>query len=375
MNSNNNQWARWLPAFIFVALLIVLYKALDNFVEISNWLGRLLGILAPFLFGILIVYFLYIPCEKLENLYKKSKRSFVTEKARGLSVLSVYSILMLAVIMSMTFIMPALIKSLIEFANSIPTYYEHMMSNYKHIMDKFTHNDILSRYDIANINQFLNPAKLEQLSKGIMGFTTGVFKAVMGVVVSVYILLDRENISSSFDKISSAFFRKKTQFRLKKYLHQINKVVFAFILGKSIDSVINAVVVTSVLLIFDVKYAFLLGIICGIANFIPYLGSLIAVIFVSLITLITGGLAKAITILIVLIIFQQMDGNLIEPKIMGKTLKINPLLVIFSVIVGGAYFGIIGMFLAVPVVTVLKQVLLEYIDYRRAKTVEINPNV
>jgi len=205
-----------------------------------------------------------------------------------------------------------------------------------------------------------------------MVFTTRVFKAGMGLVVSVYILLDRENIGSFFDKISRTFFEEKTQNRLKKYMRQVNKVVFAFILGKSIDSIINTVVVTSVLLIFNVKYAVLLGMICGVANFIPYLGSLIAVIFVSIITLITGGVAKSITTLVALIIFQQLDGNIIEPKIMGKTLKINPLLVIFSVIVGGAYFGVMGMFLAVPVVTVLKQILLEYIDSRNANKTMVN---
>ena len=373
VNSNTgNQWSKWLPAFTFVVALIILFKALDNFSEISNCLGRFFEILSPFLFGILIVYFLYIPCEKLENLYKKSKRSFVAKKARGLSVLSIYLILMLIVTLIMTFIVPILIKNLIEFARSIPDYYAHMTNNYKHILDKFTDNDILNKLDIANFTQLLDPAKLEQLGKGLMVFTTRVFKAGMGLVVSVYILLDRENIGSFFDKISRTFFEEKTQNRLKKYMRQVNKVVFAFILGKSIDSIINTVVVTSVLLIFNVKYAVLLGMICGVANFIPYLGSLIAVIFVSIITLITGGVAKSITTLVALIIFQQLDGNIIEPKIMGKTLKINPLLVIFSVIVGGAYFGVMGMFLAVPVVTVLKQILLEYIDSRNANKTMVN---
>ena len=354
---DNNQWLKWMPAFIFAVFAIVFYKTLDNFSEITEWISGFLRLLSPFLLGILIVYFLYIPCERLEKLYKKSIRNFIVKRARKLSVFSVYSALILIIALIMTFIIPILIKSLIEFAGSVPGYY-------KYIMDKFPDNVILNNFDMSNFYHLLDPNRLEQLGKSIMVFTSGVFKFVLSMIVSLYILLDRENIFNFFSKLSNVVFKEKVQNQLKKYLRQINKVIFAFILGKSIDSVINTVVVTSILLIFNVKYAFLLGILCGIANFIPYLGSLVAVAFVIVIALLTGGITKAITILIPLIIFQQLDGNFIEPKIMGKTLKINPLLVIFSVIAGGAYFGVTGMFLAVPVVTILKQILLEYIDSR-----------
>ena len=117
----------------------------------------------------------------------------------------------------------------------------------------------------------------------------------------------------------------------------------------------------------------LLGIIAGIANFIPYLGSLIAVIFISLLTLLTGGLELAIPTSILLIIFQQIDGNYIEPRIMKTVLKLSPILVIFAVIVGGAYFGIVGMFLGVPFVAICKQILLEYIESRKEKNTEEEP--
>ena len=360
MTLNDNRWFRWLPAFIFAALLIVIYKTLDSFSQITHWIGDFFGMLSPFLFGIIIVYVLYIPCEKLERLYGKSHRKAIVRKARLLSVLSVYSTLLLAVVLVITFALPVLIKNLIEFTGSIP-------AHYKHIVEKYPDSAFLSSFDISSVIQLVDPLKLEQLGKSIMAFTSGIFKAVIGLVVSLYILLDRDNIADFFNKLSYVILKPKNREQLIKYLRQINKVVFAFLLGKSIDSVINTVVVTTVLLILNVKYAFLLGIICGIANFIPYLGSLIAVSFVSFVTLLTGGSAKAITTLITLIIFQQIDGNIIEPKIMGKTLKINPLLIIFAVLAGGAYFGVVGMFLAVPIVTILKQILLEYMDSREIK--------
>jgi predicted PurR-regulated permease PerM len=127
------------------------------------------------------------------------------------------------------------------------------------------------------------------------------------------------------------------------------------------------IAVTSLLLLFKVPYAFLLGFFAGILNFIPYLGSLIAVLMIFILTILTGGFGKAIQVLIPLFVFQQLDANFIEPRIMGFNLKINPLLVIFSVVVGGAYFGVVGMFLAVPIATIIKQLLTQYFDYSEKK--------
>ena len=116
--------------------------------------------------------------------------------------------------------------------------------------------------------------------------------------------------------------------------------------------------------IIGVKYAVLLGFMIGIFNLIPYFGAIIAVIIAALITLLTGGIWKAIIMVIVVTILQQIDANIINPKILGNSLKISPLLVIFSVAIGGAYFGFWGMFLSVPVIAVVKLLLTDYIEYK-----------
>ena len=95
---------------------------------------------------------------------------------------------------------------------------------------------------------------------------------------------------------------------------------------------------------------------------IPYIGAIVAVGIGILITFITGGLGKAIAMAIVVIILQQIDANIINPKIIGTSLEISPLLVIFSITIGGAYFGILGMFLAVPIAVVIRTILLDYVD-------------
>ena len=114
--------------------------------------------------------------------------------------------------------------------------------------------------------------------------------------------------------------------------------------------------------IIGVKYAVMLGFMIGLFNMIPYFGAIVAIVIATLLTLITGGLSQAIVMLIVVIILQQIDANIINPKITGDSLEISPILVILAVTIGGAYFGIVGMFLGVPVITVIKTMVNEYIE-------------
>lgn len=124
--------------------------------------------------------------------------------------------------------------------------------------------------------------------------------------------------------------------------------------------------VTVAMSIMGIKYAPVLGFLIGLFNMIPYVGAIIATVVAAIVTLITGGVAQTIWMLVVVIILQQIDANIINPKIIGQSLKISPLLVIFAITVGGAYFGILGMFLAVPAIAVIRILVEDYIDYKIA---------
>ena len=124
--------------------------------------------------------------------------------------------------------------------------------------------------------------------------------------------------------------------------------------------------------IMHVKYAVMLGIFIGVLNMIPYFGAIIAVAISIFITLLTGGLTQAIEMAAVVIILQQVDANIINPKIVGDSVKISPLLVIFAVTVGGAYFGVMGMFIAVPVAAIIKLLINDLIEYNYAKKLKID---
>ena len=116
-----------------------------------------------------------------------------------------------------------------------------------------------------------------------------------------------------------------------------------------------------------IKYALLLGFFIGLFNMIPYVGAIIAVVISSIITLITGDINQTIWMLIVVIILQQIDANIINPKIVGQSLKVSPLLIILAITIGGAYFGMFGIFLSVPIIAVVKIIVEDYISLKLAE--------
>ena len=360
--------AKWFPILFIAIILVVIFKAFDNLTGITIVIRRFLWVISPLLYGILFAYFLYTPQVSVEKFYRKARPKFISKRARGLSVLSVFFLIVLVVVFLIIVIMPILFSSVIDLAGNIPVYLGYVTD----YIDRFASDSRWSGFNLAGsidqlsnnlVNRFFNEQSIEQMTLGVISFISGLFKALLGIVISLYMLLERDRIFSFFRSLNEKIFKnEKIRIRIVKYLGQVNKVLFTFIASKGVDSIINWVAVTSILLIFKVPYAFLLGLIGGLFNFIPYLGSLVAVIFITLITIITGGLAQGVQVLIPLFIFQQLDGNFIEPRIMNTSLKISPILVILAVTVGGAYFGIIGMFLAVPVTTIVKQILVEYIN-------------
>ena len=152
---------------------------------------------------------------------------------------------------------------------------------------------------------------------------------------------------------------------ISRYFNKSNEVFFRFIASQVLDAIIVGILTSVAMSILGVKYAILLGFMIGLFNLIPYLGAIIAVTVAIIITLFTGGIAQAVLMGVVVIILQQIDANIINPKIIGNSLSISPLLVIFAVTVGGAYFGVLGMFLAVPICTVIKLLIEEYIAYKQ----------
>lgn len=368
MKNRGRKWLYWLALGIAI---IVVYKLLDNFGQVMGVVTKFFDIITPFLVGIFISYLLYMPCRKMEEIYAKSKLKIIAKKSRALGILTVYLIILILLTILINFILPVVFESVIDLINNIQNYYEIAIHNYNNLPDdnilkSDIVNDAIKNVQNLDIKQYFQLEKILEYVISAIDAVTGIFDVFVAVIVSVYILAERVQILDSIKKLAEAIFKEKTYKNLGKYFNNSNEIFFKFIASQFLDAVIVGIMVTIALSIMGVKYAPLLGFLIGLFNMIPYIGAIIAVAISAIITLITGGISQAIWMLIVVIILQQIDANIINPKIIGQSLKISPLLVIFAITVGGAYFGILGMFLAVPAVAVIRILVEDYIDYKVA---------
>lgn len=368
--NNKGKLTKWLYWFLFAVAVILVYKTLDNFSAIGAWIKNLIDVLMPFIVGLLIAYLLYIPCRKVESLYRKTKKlKFIQKRARGLSILTVYLIVIIILAIGINFLMPIIASSIIDLVSNIQGYYNTLMVNIENLPDDSILNnemvlDIIQSIQNIDLKQYINIDKIAEYAKGVINVAGGIIDFFVAIIVSIYLLLQRREIMEFFKKLGRAMFKEKTYHNFGKYFDRTNNIFFNFLAGQFLDGIIIGIITSIAMSIIGVKYAVLLGFMIGIFNLIPYFGAIIAVVIAALITLLTGGLGQCLIMVIVVIILQQIDANIINPKILGNSLKISPLLVIFAVPVGGAYFGFWGMFLSVPIVAVIKLLLTDYIEYK-----------
>lgn len=370
MEEKKRTLTKWLYWFLFAVAVIFVYKTLDNFSAIGAWLKGLLGVLMPFIIGILIAYILYIPSRKVESFYRRFKRPrFISKKARPLAVFTVYLIALIFIVIAFRFLIPAVANAVVDFVNNFQGYYSTVMKAIEELPEDsvFKSEEVLNIVnEVKNIDfkQFLNMEKIAEYAKGAINAASKVFDFFVALVVSVYVLLQRREILNFFKSLGKAMFKENTYKSLGRYFNRTNEIFFNFIAGQVIDGFVVGVITSIAMLIMGVKYAVPLGFMIGLFNLIPYFGAIIAVIIAALITFLTGGLTQAIFMVIVVTILQQIDANIINPKIIGNSLEISQLLVIFAVTVGGAYMGVWGMFLAVPIIAVIKLLITDYIEYK-----------
>ena len=376
MNEIKKNLSKWMYYFLLAVAIISVYKFLDNVTAIGQAIKGFFDVIAPFLTGTLLAYLLYIPASRIEKRFQKSKKKIIKKKARGISVFIIYVLTIALIILLVNVILPVVINSVIELVNNFQNYWNVAMEKLGALPDdsilksKQVEDIVKSVGDsIQNIDfkQYVSTDKITGYIKSVIGVANGIFDIFVSFVVSVYILLQRGSIMNFFRKLTMAIFDEKTCDKIEKYVDSTNRIFFKFISGQIIDGIIVGILVTIGMSVIGVKYAVLLGFMIGLFNIIPYFGAIVAVAISVLITLITGGVSQTLIMAIVVIILQQIDSNIINPKIIGNSLEISPLLVIFAVTVGGAYWGVLGMFLAVPVAAVLKIIIDDWIEFKNSK--------
>lgn len=351
------------------------------FLLLNNWSGfvgivnSIFVILRPFTYGIVIAYLvnhLVRPIEK--HVFKKlMERLMPKNEAAGKKLARVLSIVVseLAVFAFMSSllvtILPQISVSILEIVNKSQTYVEICLKWVEEILDG---NEVLEPLVSDWINSFydyfmswLKSDVLPQMATLVSQITSGVISIikiavnlVIGVVVSIYLLYSKETFCAQGKKLVYSLFEAKNANRVMEEMTFVDKAFGDYIAGTIIDAVIIGVVNYIFLIAFGMPYPALISIVLAVTNLIPMFGPFIGAIPCGLIILLESPM-KCLIFAIFTVILQQLDGNVIKPKIHSSKSGMSGFWILFAIIVFGGLFGILGMIIGVPVMTILYSII------------------
>lgn len=364
------QYSLWILAFVFCVGLIAVYKTVDNFNAVTRIFGMVVDALKPFIVGFVIAYILNLPCRKIRRNLDKISYRWVSEHSLGISIFVVYIIAIITVAIVIGAIVPALYRNILDLYTHLPGYIETAV-DYLNTNEFFQKIRLFENFDVnKTFNELFNTidmAKFSKYAQGVFHVTSSIFSIFISIIVSVYMLIDKETIQKSVARVLTIFMKDRTVLSFVHQTARVNDIFTNYIYSRLLTSVIMGGICSVVLALMRVKYALVLGLFIGACDLIPYFGSIVATIVVVVINFITGSFWQSVWLAVVLIVLQQIDGNLLAPKIMGHSLEIRPLWIIFAVTVGGSLFGVLGMVLSVPVLAVIRVVLADYIDAKEQR--------
>ncbi|MCL2562632.1 MAG: AI-2E family transporter [Oscillospiraceae bacterium] len=368
-----------IPYFLLALAVIVAYQIISQVSGIADGVRWIWGIVSPFFYGFLIAYILNIPASGIQWLLGKTRVKLIVRFKRPLSILLVFLLLILFVALLLNLLIPALIDGINLFISNFDTHYANAMGVIHNInnMDLFgLHIDVdgIAQDVLGGIQAWLQNFTLDNLAapiNAVIGASGavfgGLFRFFLAMVSSIYILAGKDKIKGFFSRALRAFTPVKVNDGIIKYVWSLSRNFKRYIYVQTIDGLILGTLATIALWIMGSPYALILGLMLGIVNYIPYFGSIFGTAVAVIVVAFTQGLTSGVIALIGLLVIQQFDANFIQPKLMGGSFSLNPLLIIISITVGGALAGILGMLVAIPIISVLKDMMDNVIAYYERK--------
>lgn len=355
----------------YIALIIFV---LVNFEKILSILGYIINIFSPFIFGAIVAFVLNVLVNFIERkLFGKVKKKTWLKIKRPLSIAISVVLVIFIIVFIMNLLIPQLKNSVSLFTDSLPTYKEDIIN----IMNKFN----LEETTIKKASDYLDnfgrviTDYIKGNSKDVITVTTEVAtsliaiisKAVIAIVFAIYIIAQKETLKRQFNKLMSAYLKPRTVNRINKYASMANTTFSNFVTGQCLEALIFGSLCFLGMLILRLPYATTIAVLLGFTALIPVFGAFIGTFLGAFLILMISPI-KAIIFVVFILVLQQIEGNLIYPKVVGKSVGLPGIWVLLSVTIGASVGGILGMLIATPLCSLL------YILLRQAVNDRINSN-
>jgi len=364
------------PYFVLAVFVIIAFHVVAEINVFWGVFSRIWGIIIPFFYGLILAYILNMPCSAIQRLLKRTGNRVVIKRSRPFSVLILVIIVLTLIALVLNIVIPAVIRSVTQFIDEFDTY-QQQLTNFIAWLNNLDlpgfipdlngiMNDIIEMIE-GYIEDFAAGDAFASIFAGIGAAAGGVFRTFLSIVSAIYFLIEMERLHAFSLRLIEAIFSEKNKATILKYCGKLNYNFKQYIYVQTIDGLILGSAMTILLLFFRSPHAFVLGLMLGIFNYIPYFGSIFGTLIAVIVMIFTQGLGTAAFAAVFMFALQQLDGNVIQPKLMGGSFSLSPLLIIISVTVGGAYAGVLGMLVAIPIVAVLKDIVDSFIEYRESQ--------
>lgn len=374
-----------LAGFGAISLSILFFFLIYRFQGFGDAISKLTGILMPFIYGAVIAYLLKPVCNCVENFLRRLLPEKMGTAANMLAVAISLLFGILVVYALIMMIVPQLITS-------VTTLYYTARNNLNDFVDWASHQEIIASnqklldfietsYDnlqdtldnivrtklVPSMQSILSGAAL-----GVMNFVTFLKNIIIGVIVSVYLLASRKKFGQQCKMILYSLIKPRWADIILEEVLYADKMFGGFINGKILDSAIIGVLCYIACLIFKFPSALLVSVIIGVTNVIPFFGPFIGAIPATLLILIQNPI-KALWFVLFVLVLQQVDGNIIGPKILGNTTGLSSFWVLFAILLFGGLWGFVGMIIGVPLFAVIYDVLKKFVFHglRRNEEMEL----
>ncbi len=368
---NNKYTTIAVYVFLVVAACLLFYAAVDQFDVIWEFFRTIVRYLLPFIYGFVLAYILSPLVRRMEAPLRKSGRLSL-KACRGLAMAGSYLLVAAALSIFGMVVLPVLVESAAQLVGNVRFYTERLNELINQLIT-YIPDETLSKEVQTALTQVFNllyefiATFLTQVVSVATKIASSVIEVVMGVIISVYMLSDKEKLIAQLKKILSAFLPKRVMDEVLRVAHDSNQKFSGFITGKIIDSTIIGIICALGMLFFKMPFVALVSLIVGITNVIPYFGPFIGAVPGVILVLIGGDITQAILFGVFILGLQQFDGNILGPKILGDSTGISGFWVIVAILVGGGLWGVAGMFLGVPIFACIYAGVKSYSTYRLSR--------
>lgn len=351
-----------------IFLAIVLVFAFIYIKEIWQFITFIIKIFMPFIIGLAIAFVINVLMNTIEKKWLK-KWNTKSNIKRVISLLLSIILVISFIIFLLLLIIPNLQNTIALFADSIPIYsqnLENILNNWQIDTNIVTEiNDILNTLG-DNLAEYIknNSNQVLETTLGIASnVVTGFINIAIGFVFAIYFLAQKERIASQFSKLMAAYIPQKRIDKINEIAALANKIFSHFVSGQCIEAIIIGILCFIGMVLLRLPYAPTISVLIGFTALIPVFGSLIGTIFGAFLIFMISPI-QAIIFVMFIIILQQLEGNLIYPKVVGKSVGLPGIWVLVAVTVGASINGVLGMLLSVPICSIIYSIVATNVKYR-----------